>query len=141
MEPTAEELLSFLKSINNDFNPPLTNKVNLCDYVDKIKKKAKLVYYRSTNDKLVGLVVMYCNNEIEFKSYISLVGVLREYRGGGIARKMLKESIDFVKKKHYRVIGIHSNNSKAINLYKNLGFRIKEEGTRVYMELNLSNHE
>lgn len=136
---SKEELLLFLNSINKDFNPSLTEKVNLVDFINKITQKAILFYHRDTNLKLIGLVVLYCNNEIEHKSYISLVGVHKDYRRKGIAKKMLLEAIEYVKKRNYLTIGIHSNNPTAINLYKVLGFQIKEEGERVYMEKRINN--
>lgn len=136
-KPTKEELLIFLNSINEDFNPYLTVKVNLSDFVDKITEKAVLIYQRDNNSKLIGLVVLYCNNEKERFSYISLVGVHKDYRRKGIAKKMLIEAISYAQKKNFLVLGIHSNNSNAINLYYNLGFRTKEKGERVYMQKKL----
>lgn len=136
-KPTKEELLIFLDSINEDFNPYLTAKVNLREFVDKITDKAVLIYQRDNNSRLVGLVVLYCNNEKERISYISLVGVHKDYRRKGIAKKLLIEAISYAQKMNFLVLGIHSNNPAAINLYSSLGFRFEEKGERVYMQKKL----
>lgn len=140
MNPTIQELYSFLESINSDFNPPLTNKVNFFDFIKKITEKAVLITQKSDN-KIVGLTVLYCNNVKERKAYISLVGVLKEYRGLGIAKNMLNKAITYAQKQNFTVLGIHSNNPIAILLYQSLGFCIIENGNRVYMEKKLIDNE
>lgn len=140
MKPTTQELYSFLEAINSDFNPPLTEKVKFCDFITKITENAVLITQNSEN-KLVGLTVLYCNNVNEKKSYISLVGVLKEYRGLGLAKKMVINAITYAKNQNFSIIGIHSNNPIAINLYLSLGFHIVENGERVYMEKKLSDDE
>lgn len=51
-------------------------------------------------------------------------GILPEFQGHGLSKILLKESLEFVKKKGYQVkLEVHSTNDKAINLYKKFGFR------------------
>lgn len=137
MTMCKNEILRFLKDIDNDFNPALPEKVILEEYVDKIYKKSHLVSHCLNNGKIVGLLVVYCNDFIDYRAYVALVGVLKDYRGRGIAERMMRECIDYVRCNNFKTIGIHSNNKIAINLYKKLGFNIIEDGNRVYMELNL----
>lgn len=137
MTMCKNEILRFLKDIDNDFNPSLSEKVILEEYVDKIYKKSHLVSHCLNNGKIVGLLVVYCNDFIDYRAYVALVGVLKDYRGRGIAERMMCECIDYVRCNNFKTIGIHSNNNIAINLYKKLGFNIIEDGSRVYMELNL----
>lgn len=137
MTMCKNEILRFLKDIDNDFNPALSEKVILEEYVDKIYKKSHLVSHCLNNGKIVGLLVVYCNDFIDYRAYVALVGVLKDYRGRGIAERMMRECIDYVRCNNFKTIGIHSNNKIAINLYKKLVFNIIEDGNRVYMELNL----
>ena len=128
-------LYEFLKDIDGDFTPHLSCKVNLDEYVAKIQNNAELIV---DIDKILrGLVVLYCNDVINYKAYISLVGVKQEFRGKGIARKMMESAIKIAKDKGMKIIGIHSNNEVALNLYKSLGFVTKEFGEREYLELKL----
>jgi ribosomal protein S18 acetylase RimI-like enzyme len=51
-------------------------------------------------------------------------GILPEHQGKGLARPLLKESLKFVKKKGYQVkIEVSRSNEKALNLYKEAGFK------------------
>ena len=81
------ELYHFLKDIDEDFSPYLSSKVNLSEYVEKIQNHAELIVDQTVS--LRGLVILYCNDVVNYKAYISLVGVRREFRGMGIARKMM----------------------------------------------------
>ena len=50
-------------------------------------------------------------------------GVLPECQGRGLSKFLLKESLQFVKKKGHQVkLEVHSKNFKAISLYKQFGF-------------------
>lgn len=131
------ELLIFLQNIDEDFTPCLSDKVVLSDYVAKIMEKADLIIERGEGD-IRGLVVLYCNDEINRKAYISLVGVSTLYRNQGIAKRLMKQAIQIVKKKKFRTLGIHSNNPVAIRLYQSLGFSILISGERSYLELRIS---
>lgn len=129
------ELYNFLKDIDEDFTPCLSSKVNLSEYIEKIQNQAELIVDQAVS--LRGLVILYCNDVVNYKAYISLVGVSREFRGMGIARKMMVEAIQKAQDNGMKVIGIHSNNPIALNLYKTLGFVTKEFGEREYLELKL----
>lgn len=130
-------LIEFLRSIDKDFIPHLSEKVNLEEYVDKILEKSHLIHFHNDEGKLIGLLVLYCNDFKNKRAYIPLVGVLDSFRGNGIAKKMMSECLNYVKQKGFKIIGIHSNNPIAINLYRKFGFRIINGSKRVYMELIL----
>lgn len=128
-------LYNFLKDIDNDFSPCLSSKVNIEEYVTKIMNNAELVV--DINQALRGLVVLYCNDTVNHKAYISLCGVRKEFRGKGIARNLMIKAIEIARNSGMKILGIHSNNIVAIKLYKSLGFITKEFGEREYLELEL----
>lgn len=130
------KLLSFLQSVDTDFRPALSDKVYLPDYVRKIIENAALVV-EEDGDKIVGLAVVYCNNELTKRAYISLVGVAAGYRNKGIAKNLVTRAIQVVREQRFTVIGIHSNNPVAIRLYQSFGFELVEPGERAYLELVL----
>lgn len=129
-------LFTFFKKIDNDYLPPLSSKVSLYEYAEKIIKNAELIIEESS-DGIKGLVVLYCNNIEDLTAYIPLVGVIPEHRGEGIAKRMMQKAIRLSKVRGMRRILIHSNNAIAIGLYQNLGFCILEDGERKLLELNL----
>lgn len=125
---------AFLSKINNEYRPPLGTKVDLREYAKKILEHAVLFVEENGID-IIGMVVLYCNNEREKKAYIPLVGVLPAYQRHGIAGRLMQEAIVYAKQKGYKVLGIHSNNMVAVNMYTKLGFIVKDDSERKYMEL------
>lgn len=124
----------FLSKINNEYRPPLDVKVDLRDYAEKILEHA-LLFVEESGIDIVGMVVLYCNNEREKKAYIPLVGVLPAYQRCGIAGRLMQEAIVHVRQQGYKVLGIHSNNMVAVKMYTKLGFIVKDDSERKYMEL------
>lgn len=135
-EDTFRELLSFLRSVDTDFHPALSEKVDLSAYARKIIEKANLALDYD-GDKIIGLVVVYCNDEINKRAYIPLVGVASGYRNRGIAKKLMMQAIQVVTERGFKIIGIHSNNPIAVRLYRSLGFVVVNPGERAYLELEL----
>jgi ribosomal protein S18 acetylase RimI-like enzyme len=51
-------------------------------------------------------------------------GILPEFQGNGLSKILLKESLQYVKRKGFQVkLEVHSTNYKAINLYRKFGFK------------------
>lgn len=51
-------------------------------------------------------------------------GILPEFQGNGLSKILLEKSLQFVKNKGFQVkLEVHSNNFKAISLYKKFGFK------------------
>ena len=124
----------FLQQINDDFRPSLSTKVDLVEYVNKIASKAELIIESSGDGLVKGLVVLYCNNKCDNVAYISLVGVLRMYRGEGIAKKLVLQAILKAKQSGMKCIQVHSNNPVAIRMYQGLGFQIVSGDDRKLLE-------
>ena len=129
-------LLLFLNKVDKDFSPPLSSKVDLKDYILKIQEKAELIT-EEQNGLIRGLVILYCNDFETKIAYISLVGVLPEFRGMGIAKICMSQAINVAKEKGMKRIMIHSNNPVAVKIYNDLGFHIIEDGDRKLMSLSL----
>lgn len=130
-----KQLYGFFQEIDNDFSPSLSSKVDIEEYTIKILNNAELI--ADVDHELRGLVVLYCNDVLKKKAYIPLCGVRKDYRGNGIARNLMIRAIETARIRGMKVLGIHSNNEIALNLYKSLGFITKEFGDREYLELEL----
>lgn len=129
-----ERIQVFLAKVNDEYRPPLNAKVNLHTYAEKILENAVLFVEENGID-IVGMVVLYCNDEKGKRAYIPLVGVLPAWQRRGIAGRLMWEAIAYVKQKGYKVLGIHSNNMVAVKMYGKLGFVVKDNAERKYMEL------
>ena len=139
MKPSKEALFTFLKRVDNDFYPPLSEKTNLALYVDKILDKAILFCDLTDSGTIKGLIVVYANDYARKYAYIPLVCVDPFYRNQGIAGNLLAEAIQYLKslKGKIQILGIHSNNPIAIKLYKDFGFHVVDSTERAYLELKL----
>lgn len=124
------EFYDFINSVNEDFVPPFTQRVNIEVYYTKLKKYSTFIICKHEN-RIVGMLLMYNNNFIERHAYITFVAVLAEYRGRGIATRLLELSFINAKEHNMNSIGLDTNNDDAIRLYKDVGFK---EVDVVFME-------
>lgn len=113
--------------------------------IDKIQKSSKYMneYLKKQNNKYflayhnsipVGYIhVTYDDKKNKDTSYISELYVLNIYRGCGIGKKLVAHHF-----KHLKKIGIEKSflttaknkNTKTINFYKKLGYKIIEENKK-----------
>lgn len=137
MEKSA--LLKFLRKVDDDFVPTLSQKTNLEEFCTKIMSKAKLFVSYAKDGNVKGLVVMYANDFEHHYSYVSLVAVDLSFRKQGIADDLMRKAISYVKnlgKDKINCIGIHTNNAIALHLYEKLGFVAQSElDNRKYLEM------
>lgn len=130
-------LLDFLQRVDKDFPTHLSKKVDLRKYAQKIIDNGSIISTLKDN-KIIGMVVIYCNNIDSLYAYVPLVAIDINYRGQKISRALMLGAINYAKGLGFKKIGIHTENSVALNLYIGLGFKIIDGTTeRKYLELNL----
>lgn len=119
-----EKIYNFLLSVDKDFPVPLSDKVNLSGYVDKLLRNNATIVCREYDGKIVGSVIGYTDNLSDNMAYISIVGVLNEYRGKGIANQLILEFLNICESKKIDAVHLytHNTNNSAIRLYDKLGF-------------------
>ena len=76
------------------------------------------------DNRLVGMVATYCNNQETKMAYTSLVAVDKDYRGLHIATKMMEITIACAKRKGMEKIGLHTNSIVARVFYLKIGFNV-----------------
>lgn len=132
----TNKFYEFLCRIDYDFPTPLSRKVDLKEYAVKLSELAFVSASIRGND-IVGCVAMYCNNIDERFAYIPLVAVDKPFRGKHISKALMMNAIVYARENGFKTIGLHTENQVALNLYLSLGFIIKEDGLRKYLELSL----
>ncbi|HEY5774235.1 MAG TPA: GNAT family N-acetyltransferase [Chitinophagaceae bacterium] len=141
---SIEDIFLHLTECKDDFSPPLDQTVNLSEYSKKIAEKA-ITFEAWIDNRLAGLVAAYFNNLENHSGYITHVGVLRNYKGKGIAFNLMSRCIEFaIQNSFYQIqLEVAEDNDKAIQLYKKLNFVIfekKEKKARMILQLvNLKN--
>ena len=120
-----EDIDSHLSITNEYFNPPLSTKLNLLDFAEKIYNNATR-FEAWDEEELIGLISCYCNKEVAF---INHVAIIKKFQGLGIAKILMKNCIDYTKEKRFKEIELEVsiNNKEAINLYKLFNFSIVNE--------------
>ena len=113
-----------------------------------------LSYAYKVNDNLIAFCLLENKSE-EDSIYIYLLCVRKEYSGNHFGESLLKYCIDNCQKMKYENFSLHvtTKNTPALNLYKKLGFGIKEflkeyyedqepgNNDAYYMTLNLNTSE
>ena len=131
-----KEIVAFLNVVDEDFAPRLSERINFNDFALKVLEKSDLIVYREST-QIIGLVVLYCNDYQTQRAYISLVAVHPEYRGRGIAKRMMNSAIQKAQRAGMSILGIHTNNIVALNMYLSFGFINVMPSERSYLELKL----
>ena len=130
-------LIKYKKDIIHMYNKDLSedekNKIN--EYVtNSVSEMFKDYYNIIIDDKIIGSV---CIKDLENAKLLDEIYLEKEFRNNGIGTdiimKLLKESNN---KNIY--LWVYKENSKAVLLYKRLGFKIIDETEfRYYMEYNV----
>lgn len=105
------------------------------DKLIRYSKKFKKVFYIIKNeDKIAGYCMYYPKLSISFKGFekksvISSIAIDKNYRGKGLAEKLLKASIEEMKlnKISSILLYVNVNNLPALNLYEKIGFQKTKE--------------
>ncbi len=129
-----KKIYDFLIAIDDSLPVKLSDRVDVSQFANKIVEKAN-VFVETENDKIIGLVAGYINDTKTKIAYISMVGVLDEYRGRGISRRLLKEFIDEAEKKEFSEIhlDVEKNNQVALRVYTQLGFTKIQTTNKIHM--------
>lgn len=117
-----DELYNFLLKIDTLFPIPLSKKIDLKLFAEKILKSGNVICCR--DKETVGVVCFYNNDALTKNGYISVVGVLPDFQGKGIAKQLIEKAIAFCKKGGMETVTLytHSTNTVAVKMYKSLGF-------------------
>ena len=119
----AAQLAVHLRACDEVFPPPLSERVNVSDYVTKVAGRAQC-FEAWVNCELVGLVAAYCNDPKRYTAFITSVSVLPIWQGQGIASRLMEICIGYVRNLGFKriVLEVDGSNVAAVKLYKRHGF-------------------
>lgn len=140
---SAVQITDHLLCCDADFVPPLSGRVEIRDYAEKIASKATR-FEAWSGGIPVGLVAAYCNDQENRIAYITSVSVLKEWTRKGIAAGLVGQCVEHAKVLGMRQISlaVASGNTPAIKLYENSGFVAnKTNALFVTMDLHLKSGE
>lgn len=121
---TEESLRAFLAEVDGDFPIPLSDKVDLGEYAEKLAGRATLCAEFDDAGAIAGLAAGYTEHLAGPYAYIALVGVRGDFRRRGIARRLVSEFVG--RCEEMGLAGVHlytdPRNSGAICMYEGMGF-------------------
>ena len=138
---TFTQIEDHLLNCEANFLPPLSDRVEINDYAQKIMNKATR-FEAWSDDTLIGLLAVYCDNQDKRIAYITNVSVLLAWTNMGIAARLVNQCIEFVTNSGMRQICLEVNkeSSHAIKLYESSGFVTSKTDTPLLtMNLFLDN--
>lgn len=124
---SAAKIAEHLSQCDANFVPPLSSRVGINDYAQKIAIKA--VRFEAWSDgTMVGLVAVYCNDQETGIAYITSVSVLESWTGNGIAACLINQCVKHATSSGIRQISLEvaSANMPAIRLYEKSGFVVNQ---------------
>jgi ribosomal protein S18 acetylase RimI-like enzyme len=127
---TASEtaILMHLRECNNNFFPPLAERVTIEEYSRKIFEKS--ITFEAWKERLlIGLIAAYFNDETDRSVFITNVSVLENFMRLGIASDLLKRCIKYAIKNKFKEMKLEVNkeNAPAISLYRKFDFTCFDE--------------
>lgn len=142
MIPSDKELEVFLDITNEAAKASNDEPWTLQQLKNKFKQSNRelchyfLFHY---NDRPIG-GAMYMDADEQCRAFsIGNFAIYKEYRGKGLGAKCFKMLLNKIKKSDNTLpiyLGVHINNTKAIELYKKFGFKIaktmKENGNKFH---------
>lgn len=133
---SREEIGQHLRACDGNFADPLSSRVDLDAYADKLAENA-VCFEAWDGDLLVGMINAYLNDMSNGTGFITNVSVLREYMGRGVASSLLDTCLGYAASLGFSrmQLDVSPNDQPAIKLYSRAGFRaVKEAGEYLKME-------
>lgn len=127
---SAAEIAAHLRSCDACFLPPLSSRVVIDDYAQKLASHAERVELWA-DGVLVGLAAFYGNQPPD--AFLSSISVLPAFQQRHLARQMLAECIHRAHGLNFAsmTLEVSSDHTAALALYRAQGFTIMETATGV----------
>ena len=131
--PQFQEILDFLKISDDEFDKPLSSKLDLEAYAHKLWENSTVVTCRDEG-RIVGMINCYTNRPS--RGFISNVCVLSPYRGQGVFTKLFSMLCRYCWTCGIEeiLLEVNKSNERAFQTYVNTGFKTYEDnGESWYM--------
>ncbi len=135
---TEKDILAHFNTCDENFLKNLKEKVDLQQYSKKLFEKSTR-FEAWQDNKLIGLVAGYFNDQKNAASFISNVSVSKDKLNKGIASSLIKNAIEYGRDMSFKILELEvlSSNNAAIKLYEKFGF-VTTEQSGSYNKMRLS---
>ena len=117
------EIAGHLLLCDSAFVPPLSSRVDIARYAHKIFSNAQC-FEAWAEEKLIGLVAVYCQNLETETAFITNVSVLPNWQSAGVATQLMNRCREQIFGAGFRKIALQVNhhNRIAFSFYEKHGF-------------------
>lgn len=126
---TLEDIKSFIEALEKDFTPPLSERINLTSYVEKLIRESNIIIIKnSINEAIVGMIAFYCTPRKYDTALISFFGVVSNARGKGLGSLLLSTCKQLVYQSGMKAIETRTweSNNPALYVYQKQGFIVED---------------
>lgn len=118
-------LIKFLKSVDSDFAPHISDQIDIEAYVDKISRLAVCYFIEGADTSWIAFGAIYCNDLSTHVAYIPVIAVGEEFRRLGLGRKLLETLIDEAIRQSMKKVQLKTpdSNIAALKLYESYDFK------------------
>ena len=82
-------LIRLLEEMDSEFNPPLSSRTSLADYIAKLLKFGRVVAV-CENEDIVGMAGFYCNDLESRTGFFSILAVKASFRKLGLGKTLVE---------------------------------------------------
>ena len=121
---SQEKLTAFLQTVDKHFPVPLSAKVDLAEYAQKLIAKADLAVETSETGEIQALAAGYIRHVENNMAYLAIVATIPELRGQGRAKRVVQRFMDCCREQNRKGVHLYAvaSNTNAVSLYEKLGF-------------------
>lgn len=124
--PNQHDLAAFLKEVDGLFHIPLSAKRDLGELAEKIHAHGRCLL-ACEGEKAIGGICWYDNDTATGHSHFTILAVLPQYQGRGVAGALLEKAIS-MQPPHIGCIRLSTCNPVALHLYLKHGFVYENAG-------------
>lgn len=136
----SQQMCAFLHAVSDDFPVPLSSKVCISSYVDKLLMQGFTIGAYSEDGKLLGVAAGYANDQNLMTAYLSVIVTCENARGCGISGALLDAFEDEARLRGMCIVRLstHHANARAISFYKKAGYLLEEASSQSCENLTFS---
>lgn len=129
-----EKLVSFLRNVDKQLPVPLSKRVEISKYAEKILEFGNVLTIEIDNI-IAAAVMFYTNDKEKHKGYITLISCLKSFENNGYGGLLLKSAEDEARKNGMKYMTLETDliNYKAIAFYSKRKYRIDFVDSKVHM--------
>lgn len=120
---SRQQIQSFLTEIECNFEPPLSQRLNILEYAGKLSDKAQIICYKE-EERIISAILYYIDNEKK-TAYIPVLGSVDGFEGRGLMRVLMDKVEETLLASDFCSLGLETwLGSRALNIYIKRGFYV-----------------